>query len=177
VGKEKEKENKHDDEENRSASDRVPNGCTPSLAQGQGPEGQVLEHHLANSGEGDDRVDKYDRLEVNPLGLHLRSDPYDQTRGRGVYTDRFIHAGTLIEESPVLIITKGQWEAGSMDECVLGEYGFCWNGGGQGIGLGLGEFHAAGLSFLPFWYGVLVILSSLEFQLSVMLRHPFPSTS
>ena len=88
----------------------------------------------------DSAAPAYDRLEVNPLGLHLRSDPANVTRGRGVYTDRRIPAGTLIEEAPVLLITKGQWEEGKMDDCILGEYGFCWTGGGQGIGLGLGMF-------------------------------------
>jgi hypothetical protein len=92
-----------------------------------------------NASPDRDSAITYDRLEVNPLGLHLRSDPTDVTRGRGVFSDRRIPAGTLIEEAPVLLITKGQWEEGKMDDCILGEYGFCWTGGGQGIGLGLGE--------------------------------------
>lgn len=73
---------------------------------------------------------------LNPLGLHLLTHP---TRGRGVFTPQALPAGTLIEESPVLLLSKQQWEEGNMDGTVLGEYGFCWSNGGMGIGLGIGE--------------------------------------
>ncbi|WVQ85356.1 hypothetical protein IAT38_007521 [Cryptococcus sp. DSM 104549] len=71
---------------------------------------------------------------MNPLNLHLLSHP---TRGNGVFSPRAISAGTLIEESPVLLLSKEEWEKGEMDGTVLGSYGFCWSGGGMAIGLGL----------------------------------------
>nr|XP_018999781.1 uncharacterized protein I203_07667 [Kwoniella mangroviensis CBS 8507]OCF63242.1 hypothetical protein I203_07667 [Kwoniella mangroviensis CBS 8507] len=71
---------------------------------------------------------------INPLNLHLVSHP---SRGRGVFAPTIIPAGTLIEESPVLVITQREWEEGKMNDSVLGSYGFCWRDGGMGIGLGL----------------------------------------
>ncbi|WVF70791.1 hypothetical protein IAT40_005585 [Kwoniella sp. CBS 6097] len=71
---------------------------------------------------------------MNPLNLYLLSHPQ---RGRGVFAPASIPAGTLIEESPVLVITKAEWEGGRMNDCVLGSYGFCWSNGGMAIGLGL----------------------------------------
>ncbi|OCF33284.1 hypothetical protein I316_05025 [Kwoniella heveanensis BCC8398] len=71
---------------------------------------------------------------MNPLNLHLLSHPH---RGRGVFAPASIPAGTLIEESPVLVITKEEWDRGRMNDCVLGSYGFCWSNGGMAIGLGL----------------------------------------
>lgn len=73
---------------------------------------------------------------VNPLGLHLLSHP---SRGRGVFTDKDIPAGTLLEESPVLLLSKQEWEGGRMNDTILGEYGFCWPNGGMAIALGLGK--------------------------------------
>ncbi|ODO07352.1 tRNA-specific adenosine deaminase 3 [Cryptococcus wingfieldii CBS 7118] len=71
---------------------------------------------------------------INPLSLHLLPHPQ---RGNGVFTDRAIPAGTLIEESPVLLFSKEEWEEKGLDDTVLGSYGFCWSGGGMGLGLGL----------------------------------------
>ncbi|OCF55599.1 hypothetical protein L486_07083 [Kwoniella mangroviensis CBS 10435] len=71
---------------------------------------------------------------INPLNLHLVSHP---SRGRGVFAPTIIPAGTLIEESPVLVIAQREWEEGKMNDSVLGSYGFCWRDGGMGIGLGL----------------------------------------
>jgi len=72
---------------------------------------------------------------INPLGLHLVSH---SERGRGVFTEKEIKAGTLIEESPVLVLSRDEWEG--MEKSILGSYGFCWSGGGMGLGLGLGEY-------------------------------------
>ncbi|WWC99544.1 hypothetical protein V866_006448 [Kwoniella sp. B9012] len=71
---------------------------------------------------------------INPLNLHLISHP---SRGRGVFAPTIIPAGTLIEESPVLVITQREWEEGKMNNSILGSYGFCWRDSGMGIGLGL----------------------------------------
>ncbi|TYJ57619.1 hypothetical protein B9479_001701 [Cryptococcus floricola] len=71
---------------------------------------------------------------INPLSLHLLPHPQ---RGNGVFTDRAIPAGTVIEESPVLLFSKEEWEEKGLDDTVLGSYGFCWSGGGMGLGLGL----------------------------------------
>lgn len=112
---------------------------------------------------------------VNPLQLHLRHIP---GRGNGVFTSASIPAGSLIEESPVLLMTAEQWEKGKMQETVLGEYGFCWSGGGQAIGLGLGTFSIA----TRYWR--LLIIASIPVQSLVPaqrqlytsnrdLHHPF----
>jgi len=73
---------------------------------------------------------------INPQATHLKQHP---ERGNGVFATHPIASGSLIEESPVLLITKDQWDEGKMDDCILGEYGFCWRGGGMGIGLGSGK--------------------------------------
>lgn len=73
---------------------------------------------------------------INPLRLHVVERP---GRGRGVFASRHIPAGTLLEDAPVLVLTKEQWEDGRMDDTILGEYGFCWSGGGMALGLGIGE--------------------------------------
>ena len=73
---------------------------------------------------------------INPLGLYLLHSP---SRGRGVFTSKEMPAGSLLEESPVLLLNREEWQNGKMDDCVLGEYGFCWSNGGMAIGLGLGR--------------------------------------
>ncbi|KAK4688841.1 phosphoribosyl 1,2-cyclic phosphate phosphodiesterase, partial [Tremellales sp. Uapishka_1] len=71
---------------------------------------------------------------MNPLGLHLISHP---SRGNGVFTATAIPANTLIEESPVLVLSKEEWDRGDMNDTILGSYGFCWRNGGMALGLGL----------------------------------------
>ncbi|KAL1407716.1 tRNA-specific adenosine deaminase subunit tad3 [Vanrija albida] len=71
---------------------------------------------------------------INPLGLHVRQLP---GRGRGVFASAAIPAGRVLEEAPVLLLTKEQWDGGRMDDTVLGEYGFCWSNGGMALGLGM----------------------------------------
>jgi tRNA-specific adenosine deaminase 3 len=73
---------------------------------------------------------------LNPFNLHLRPDP---VRGKGVFGSFDLPAGLLLEESPVLVVTKEEWEDGRMNDTILGEYGFCWANGGMAIGLGIGE--------------------------------------
>jgi tRNA-specific adenosine deaminase 3 len=75
---------------------------------------------------------------INPEATHLKSHP---DRGNGVFATHALAAGTLIEESPVLPITKQEWEEGKMDDTILGSYGFCWRGGGMAIGLGSGKIN------------------------------------
>lgn len=84
----------------------------------------------------DSLQDNSDTHPLNPFGLFIRPHP---TRGNGLFSPRLIPAGTVIEESPVLVLTKEQWEQGQMNGTILGEYGFCWSAGGMAIGLGLGE--------------------------------------
>lgn len=72
---------------------------------------------------------------VNPMNLHLRDTP---DRGRGVFASHPIPTGTLVEESPVLVLSKSEWENGKLDGTLLGSHGFCWSNGGMAIGLGLG---------------------------------------
>ncbi|KAL7420180.1 tRNA-specific adenosine deaminase subunit tad3 [Cryptotrichosporon argae] len=71
---------------------------------------------------------------INPRGLHLRIDP---ERGRGVFSDNDVPAGAVLDEAPVLVLSKEQWERGDLDRTVLGSYGFCWSNGSMAIGLGL----------------------------------------
>ncbi|OWT41077.1 tRNA-specific adenosine deaminase 3 [Cryptococcus neoformans] len=82
----------------------------------------------------DSLQDNSDTHPLNPFGLFIRPHP---TRGNGLFSPRLIPAGTVIEESPVLVLTKEQWEQGQMNGTILGEYGFCWSAGGMAIGLGL----------------------------------------
>ncbi|WRT64013.1 uncharacterized protein IL334_000940 [Kwoniella shivajii] len=82
----------------------------------------------------DNSTEEHSPHPMNPLGLYLLSHP---SRGRGVFAPSTIPAGTLIEESPVLVISRKEWEEGKMNDTILGSYGFCWKDGGMGIGLGL----------------------------------------
>jgi len=78
---------------------------------------------------------------INPLALSVRQIP---GRGRGVFASRDIAAGVVLEDAPVLVLTAEQWEAGRMNDTILGEYGFCWSNGGMALGLGIGECTAEG---------------------------------
>jgi tRNA-specific adenosine deaminase 3 len=97
---------------------------------------QVTSGSGSGSGEKLKHRSKPTRSMINPQATHLKQHP---ERGNGVFATHPIAPGSIIEESPVLIITKEQWEEGKMDDCILGEYGFCWRGGGMGIGLGSGK--------------------------------------
>lgn len=103
------------------------NGSTEMTAHGQTQNGDKLKSRSYS---------KPSRSMINPQGTHLKNHP---DRGNGVFATRAIAAGSVIEESPVLVITKKEWEEGNMDGCILGSYGFCWRGGGMGIGLGSGK--------------------------------------
>lgn len=80
--------------------------------------------------------DAIETASINPARLHVLSRP---GRGRGVFASQDLPAGELIEDAPVLLLTKEQWEDGKMDDTILGEYGFCWSNGGMAIALGMGE--------------------------------------
>lgn len=56
-----------------------------------------------------------------------------------MFANKDLRAGTKLEDAPVLVITKEQWEDGNMNDSILGEYGFCWSNGGMALGLGIGE--------------------------------------
>ena len=71
---------------------------------------------------------------INPLGLNIIEMP---GRGRGVFAPGNLPAGTVLEHSPVLILTKDQWDQGKMNDTILGEYAFTWSNGGMALGLGL----------------------------------------
>ncbi|KAJ9113963.1 hypothetical protein QFC19_000159 [Naganishia cerealis] len=72
---------------------------------------------------------------LNPLQLEIRTTP---TAGRGVFaTEDIPAAGTVVEESPVLVLTKKEWDDGLLNDGVLGGYGFNWTAGGMGVGLGI----------------------------------------
>ena len=56
--------------------------------------------------------------------------------GRGIFTDRYIKKGELIEEAPVIIIPKQEWK--QMRKSVLLNYVFRW-GKDKAIALGYGS--------------------------------------
>ncbi|MCL4860229.1 MAG: SET domain-containing protein [Caldilineaceae bacterium] len=59
-------------------------------------------------------------------------------RGRGVFAQRQIHSGQLIERAPVIVVPAGQWEG--MDRTVLFDYFFAW-GEHSAIALGYGSLY------------------------------------
>ena len=73
---------------------------------------------------------------LNPLSLEIQTTP---SAGRGVFATSDIPAQTIVEESPVLVLTKREWDDGKLDDGVLGGYGFNWTAGGMGVGLGIGR--------------------------------------
>lgn len=84
----------------------------------------------------DDAIPLEGASTINPLRLPVVSVP---GRGRGVFASDPIPANTLLEEAPVLLLSQKEWEDGKMNDTILGEYGFCWSGGGMALGLGIGE--------------------------------------
>ena len=105
---------------------------------------------------------------MNPLNLHLVTTP---DRGRGVFTSRLILTGTLVEESPVLVLSKAEWENGRLEGTVLGSFGFCWRNGGMAIGLGLGGYDFRRRSVLIIY---VISLSVQSFQHPQRKLHPIP---
>ncbi|RXK42053.1 hypothetical protein M231_00775 [Tremella mesenterica] len=71
---------------------------------------------------------------LNPLGLKMIKTV---DRGRGIFATRDIVVGTVLEKSPVLVLSMKEWEEGKMNSSLLGEYAFSWNNGGMAIGLGM----------------------------------------
>lgn len=106
---------------------------------------------------------------MNPLNLRLRMTT---DRGLGVFTDQTIPSGILLEESPVLILSKGEWDDGELEGTVLGSYGFSWSNGAMAIGLGLGEFRFE--SLVDYWLMTWCSLVVQPLQHPQCQLHPFP---
>lgn len=81
----------------------------------------------------------------NPQRLIVRET---ELAGRGVFAPQEIPAGTVLEEAPVLVLAKEEWETGKLNDGVLGSYAFNWSNGGMAVGLGIGE-NDSGHSLLP----------------------------
>ena len=78
-------------------------------------------------------------LPLNPLQLVVQTSP--PPRDRGVYTtgSQVIPAGSLVEESPVLVFSKEEWEDRAR-HTLLQHYTFVWGKqGSMAIALGMGE--------------------------------------
>jgi tRNA-specific adenosine deaminase 3 len=75
---------------------------------------------------------------LNPHGLCLL-DRQDG-KGRGVYTSRAMQKGTLLEISPVLVLSQKEYSRpAGVGETVLKDYVFTWDRTGrQAVALGLG---------------------------------------
>ena len=58
--------------------------------------------------------------------------------GRGIFADRYIKKGELIEEAPVIIIPKKEWK--QMRKSVLLNYVFRW-GEDKAVALGYGSLY------------------------------------
>lgn len=82
------------------------------------------------------RTGASEAFRLNPLSLEIQTTP---SAGRGVFATSDIPAQTIVEESPVLVLTKKEWDEGKLDDGVLGGYGFNWTAGGMGVGLGIGK--------------------------------------
>lgn len=63
--------------------------------------------------------------------LEIRSDP---AKGRGVFATVTIVAGTLIESAPVIVVPPEQ--CALLDQTILHDYYFDWDGGRDGGGAG-----------------------------------------
>ena len=63
--------------------------------------------------------------------LEIRDDPQ---KGRGVFASAPIAAGTLIEAAPVIIIPPSQLKL--LDQTILHDYYFAWDGDAKGGGKG-----------------------------------------
>lgn len=65
--------------------------------------------------------------------LEIRGDP---AKGRGVFARAPIAAGVLLEQAPVIVVPAG--DCAALDQTVLHEYRFHWDGEGKGaVALGL----------------------------------------
>lgn len=83
-----------------------------------------------------DSAEEEPAFRLNPLELEIRTT---RAAGRGVFATQDIPARTIVEESPVLVLSKKEWDDGHLNDGVLGGYGFNWTAGGMGVGLGIGK--------------------------------------
>jgi uncharacterized protein len=65
--------------------------------------------------------------------LEIRNDP---RKGRGIFAGAPIAAGTLIEAAPVIIVPASQLKL--LDQTILHDYYFAWDGDAKGGGEGKG---------------------------------------
>jgi hypothetical protein len=78
-------------------------------------------------------------LALNPLRLQVQTSP--PPVDRGVYTSatQTIPAGTLVEQSPVLVFSKDEW-LDKAQHTLLQHYTFVWGKkGDMALALGMGE--------------------------------------
>lgn len=97
----------------------------------------IKDHLVEEEQAGSNSAEKESAFRLNPLELEIRTTP---AAGRGVFATRDIPARSIVEESPVLVLTKKEWDDGRLNDGVLGGYGFNWTAGGMGVGLGIGKY-------------------------------------
>jgi SET domain-containing protein len=68
-------------------------------------------------------------------------------KGRGVFADRRIEAGAIIEEAPVVVVPRAEVE--HLDRTVLGDYYFLWGADEEEAALLLGLCSLCNHSYQP----------------------------
>lgn len=78
-------------------------------------------------------------IAINPHKLIIETKPPPLDRGVFTASGQTIPAGTLIEESPVLVINQTEWDDHAC-KTVLEHYAFIWGKQGKmALALGMGE--------------------------------------
>lgn len=97
--------------------------------------------HTASKAATDSSVDEPRKAEaggcLNPLGLAVRQVP---EKGRGVFAPRNLSRGTLLEESPILVIPAEEYQKYTR-HTLFEDYVFTWDrsNGSYALALGLGS--------------------------------------
>jgi len=81
------------------------------------------------------------------MRLHCINISNTKDKGRGVFTERFIEAGTIIEVAPVIMIPASQKEF--IDKTVLYDYYFNWSEDDETIAIALGFVSIYNHSYEP----------------------------
>ncbi len=68
--------------------------------------------------------------------MKIRNDP---KRGRGVFAERIVSAGEIIEVAPVIVVPHN--EARFVEQSIIGEYCYTWDDGAIAIALGCASLY------------------------------------
>jgi len=69
----------------------------------------------------------------------LTSIRISKEKGRGIFANKKIRSGTVIEVCPILILPRNDWKY--LEKTLLSHYVFNWAGGSKALALGNGSLY------------------------------------